>query len=56
MKAMPSLLEEEVLVVLVAKESTSLLLACMGVSLYLVPLTLERMNNLTPSVSQDLCN
>ena len=54
LKAMLSLLQEENLVVLVAKESTSLLPTCIGVSLYLVPLTLECINNLAPGVNQDL--
>ena len=51
LKAMLSLLEEEILMVPVAKELASLLPTCRRVSLYLVPLTLERMNSLALGVS-----
>ena len=46
------MLEEEVLVVLVTEELASLLLDCLGISLDVVPLTLERMNDHAPGVSQ----
>lgn len=52
---MSSLLEDEILMVPVAKEPASLHPACMSVSLYMGPLTLERMNSLDPGVSQDVC-
>ena len=50
------MLEEEVLKVLVSKEPSPLLSASPGVTLYLVPLTSERVDNLALDVNHDLDN
>ena len=48
---MSSVLEKELLMILVVKERLSLFLPCSGLRLDLIPLTLERVNNRAPSVS-----
>ena len=54
LKAMHRVLEEEVLPVPIAKKPSLLLPAGIGVTLNLVPLTLERVNNLALVVNHDL--
>lgn len=50
------MLEEEVLKVPISKEPSPLLSASPGVTLYLVPLTSECVDNLAPHVSHDQGN
>ena len=50
------MLEEEVMCVPIPEKASPLLPAGLGVSLDLVPLTSERVNELAPDVSQDLSN
>ena len=50
------MLEEKILLVSVAEEPPSLLLASVGVTLNVIPLTLECVDNLALDVSHDLCN
>ena len=49
---MSSVLEEELLMIPVAKETPSLFLPYSGVAVDLVPLTLERVNDRAPDVSE----
>ena len=51
---MSSVLEEELLMISVAKETSSLFLPYSGIPLDLVPLTLERVNDRAPDVSKGL--
>ena len=48
------MLEEELLMIPVAKETPSLFLSCSEIPLDLVPLTLEHVNDRAPDVSKGL--
>ena len=50
LKTLIGVLEEELLMVPVTKEPMPLIFPCLGVSLNLVPLTLERVNDCAPGV------
>ena len=50
LKTLIGMLEEELLMVPVTKEPTPVIFPCLGVTLNLVPLTLERVNDCAPSV------
>ena len=54
LKTMSCMLEKELLEIPITKETTSLFLPCSGVSLNLIPLTLERVNDCAPDVSKGL--
>ena len=54
LKTLIGMLEKEFLMVPVVKETTPLLFPCSGVSLNLVPLTLERVNDHAPGVKKRL--
>ena len=51
---MSSVLEEELLMIPIAKELPSLFLPYSGIPLDLVPLTLERVNDRAPDVNKGL--
>ena len=53
MKALRSMLEEEVLSISITYKPTLLLLVILGVTLNLIPLTLEHVDNLVLDVSHD---
>ena len=52
LKTLSRVLEEKLLMVLVAKEMPSLFLPCSGVPLNLIPMTLERVNDRALDVSK----
>ena len=54
LKTMSCMLEKELLEIPITKETTSLFLPYSGVSLNLIPLTLERVNDHAPNVNKGL--